>query len=430
MGPRHLVKNMSGQLGRYRGSSRHFRTSACLWTAQNFTMPAMSPTMTEGNIASWKIQEGDSFSTGDVLLEIETDKAQMDVEAQEDGKLAKIIQPGGTKGVKVGSRIAITAEEDDNLTTLDLPSEDKSNPPQLDRESTARPSRPSESQVDSPSRPSKPDSSSPSKQRYPLYPSVAQLLHNKGIAQSEAEHIKASGPKGRLLKGDVLAYLGTIRASYASEQSARIEKLGRLNLSGVKSASPKKEVKLSKEAQPEPAAIPPKPELAPNTQVTVAISLSSALTLQKRIHDTLGVSLPLSTLIDRATELANEDLPCSHARTPSADEIFDDVLGLNKIPRSSRSRGHFLPQMIAIPGPVTFNSRKTPPSTDVYDILTGRSPEPRSPAMGRIEDKYNDVRPASNLFGVNTAKGDEKRARAFLERFKTILQVEPGRLII
>ena len=72
-------------------------------------MPAMSPTMTEGNIANWKVKEGeprssqsvfrrcllndlvgDSFSTGDVLLEIETDKAQMDVEAQEDGKLAKI----------------------------------------------------------------------------------------------------------------------------------------------------------------------------------------------------------------------------------------------------------------------------------------------------------------------------------------------------
>lgn len=79
--------------------------------AQNFTMPAMSPTMTEGNIASWKIKEGkqsakdhkwslwillisylagETFSTGDVLLEIETDKAQMDVEAQDDGKMAKI----------------------------------------------------------------------------------------------------------------------------------------------------------------------------------------------------------------------------------------------------------------------------------------------------------------------------------------------------
>lgn len=54
-------------------------------------MPAMSPTMTEGGIAEWKKKEGDSFSAGDVLVEIETDKATIDVEAQDDGVLAKII---------------------------------------------------------------------------------------------------------------------------------------------------------------------------------------------------------------------------------------------------------------------------------------------------------------------------------------------------
>lgn len=91
-------------------SSLGFQTYSRALAAQNFTMPAMSPTMTEGNIASWKVKEGenqllrqdwlhiaygiasqgDSFSTGDVLLEIETDKAQMDVEAQDDGIVAKI----------------------------------------------------------------------------------------------------------------------------------------------------------------------------------------------------------------------------------------------------------------------------------------------------------------------------------------------------
>jgi pyruvate dehydrogenase E2 component (dihydrolipoamide acetyltransferase) len=54
-------------------------------------MPAMSPTMTEGGIASWKLKEGDTFTAGDVLVEIETDKATIDVEAQDDGFLAKII---------------------------------------------------------------------------------------------------------------------------------------------------------------------------------------------------------------------------------------------------------------------------------------------------------------------------------------------------
>src|SRR5271168_473747 len=101
-----------------------FRTSAKRLAAQNFTMPALSPTMTEGNIATWNVKEGDSFSAGDVLLEIETDKASMDVEAQDDGIMAKIIQPDGAKGVQVGSRIGIIAEPGDDLSSLEMPEEE------------------------------------------------------------------------------------------------------------------------------------------------------------------------------------------------------------------------------------------------------------------------------------------------------------------
>jgi len=69
---------------------------------------------------------GDSFSAGDVILEIETDKAQMDVEAQEDGILAKIVVAEGAKAVQVGSRIAVLAEEGDDLATLEIPADDSS----------------------------------------------------------------------------------------------------------------------------------------------------------------------------------------------------------------------------------------------------------------------------------------------------------------
>src|SRR5271167_4137093 len=87
-------------------------------------MPALSPTMTEGNIVSWRVKEGDPFSAGDVLLEIETDKALMDVEAQDNGILAKIIQPDGAKGVQVGTRIGDIAEPGDDLSSLDIPKEE------------------------------------------------------------------------------------------------------------------------------------------------------------------------------------------------------------------------------------------------------------------------------------------------------------------
>ncbi|KAJ2740085.1 hypothetical protein GGI20_005994, partial [Coemansia sp. BCRC 34301] len=83
-------------------------------------MPALSPTMTEGGIARWEKKEGESFSAGDLLLQIETDKAQMDVEAQDDGVLVKILAPDGTLNVAVNSPIAITAEEGDDLASIDI----------------------------------------------------------------------------------------------------------------------------------------------------------------------------------------------------------------------------------------------------------------------------------------------------------------------
>ena len=66
-------------------------------------MPALSPTMTAGNIGSWQKQPGDTLAPGDVLVEIETDKAQMDFEFQEDGVLAKILKESGEKDVAVGN---------------------------------------------------------------------------------------------------------------------------------------------------------------------------------------------------------------------------------------------------------------------------------------------------------------------------------------
>ena len=66
-------------------------------------MPALSPTMTMGNVGTWQKKIGDAISPGDVLVEIETDKAQMDFECQEEGYLAKILVENGTKDVKIGT---------------------------------------------------------------------------------------------------------------------------------------------------------------------------------------------------------------------------------------------------------------------------------------------------------------------------------------
>src|SRR5215469_6136424 len=82
-------------------------------------MPALSPTMTEGAVARWLKKEGDEVHSGDVIAEIETDKATMEYEAVDEGRLGKIIVPEGTQGVKVNEPIAVLLEEGEDASALD-----------------------------------------------------------------------------------------------------------------------------------------------------------------------------------------------------------------------------------------------------------------------------------------------------------------------
>ena len=83
-------------------------------------MPALSPTMTEGNLAKWNVNEGDTIAAGDVICEIETDKATMEVEAVDEGVLGKILVPGGTEAVQVNSVIAMILEDGEDAGAIDL----------------------------------------------------------------------------------------------------------------------------------------------------------------------------------------------------------------------------------------------------------------------------------------------------------------------
>ncbi|MBA3448340.1 MAG: pyruvate dehydrogenase complex dihydrolipoamide acetyltransferase, partial [Pseudaminobacter sp.] len=82
----------------------------------NITMPALSPTMEEGNLAKWLVKEGDKVAPGDVIAEIETDKATMEVEAVDEGTVARLVVPAGTEGVKVNALIAILAAEGEDAS--------------------------------------------------------------------------------------------------------------------------------------------------------------------------------------------------------------------------------------------------------------------------------------------------------------------------
>jgi len=328
----------------------------------------------------------------------------------------------------------VLAEPGDDIKSLEIPEEissssksspEQSSPPKVSSESQSEKpvSRTPSSDTSTSESSSKPQTKS-LPQKYPLYPSVQFLLHGKGLSEEDATKITASGPNGRLLKGDVLAYLGRIEKAYPSNQSKRIAKLGHLDLSNIKKAQPKKNTaRIETVEKGRPAA-----ELDLDSQIAVPVSLDAVLATQKRIQQSLGISLPLSIFIARASEMANEDLPRGKSTQPTSTELFDAVLGLDNVKKTSK--GRYTPKIMPVPPAGALPSSPKPMNKlDIFDILTGPAKPPR---MQNVAAPGSSGGPtgANNVFSVTAKKGDERRARVYLERVKTVLEVEPGRCVL
>lgn len=333
----------------------------------------------------------------------------------------------------MGSRIAVIAEADDDASSVEIPPEDtdmsassKTPPQELSKSSDSKSETP-KNPKDGASAPTEQKKAAvekipgkAQKQSYPLYPSVSQLFHEHGLDKSEADKIPATGPGGRLLKGDVLAYIGSIKASYPLEQSKRLSGLAHLDLSSIKLA-PKQSPTPSKEKKKEA------PELEQDTEIAVSISFKAVQEVQQRVQKVLGIDISLDTFISRAVDLSNADLPRPANASLNADELFGEVLGLNKVD-TSVSNGVYLPQITALPSTMRIPRWTTPKQPDIIDILTEKPTPMRSLSQPKV--KSSDLGGATTIFSVNVAKGEEKRARVFLERVKTILQVDPGSLVL
>lgn len=356
----------------------------------------------------------------------------MDVEAQEDGVLAKIMQPDGSKSIKVGARIAVVAESGDDLQSLEMPADEAPKSGATAESESASKEQSSSNNTQESTLPSKDKSealahTSHVSQKYPLYPSVQALLRESGLSDEDARKIPASGPNGRLLKGDVLSYIGKISRDYSSVQSSRINNLGHLDLSNIQRAEPKPPSK-----PPPPPPTKPAPEPEPDTQIAVSISLAAVLATQKRMTDTLGITLPLSTFIARASQIANSHLPRAKGAAPTMDELYDAVLGLDQVAKTSH--GTYVPQVTAL-APVGVADAVSPPRRkqreDIIDILSGPS-TPKSRNAGRKAPSASDAAStdSTNVFSVLARSGEEQRARTYLERVKTVLEAEPGRCVL
>ncbi|RYH03364.1 pyruvate dehydrogenase complex dihydrolipoamide acetyltransferase [Salipiger sp. IMCC34102] len=172
-------------------------------------MPALSPTMEEGTLAKWLVKEGDTVSAGDLLAEIETDKATMEFEAVDEGTMGKIVVPEGTEGVKVNDVIAVLlaeGESADDIGEISQHSEGES--------SHAEPAEPSEqtepaagygregsaAQEEKPDTESADDHHAEEGARIFASPLARRIAEEKGLDLAD---IEGSGPRGRIVKADV-----------------------------------------------------------------------------------------------------------------------------------------------------------------------------------------------------------------------------------
>jgi len=185
----------------------------------NITMPALSPTMEEGNLAKWLVKEGDKVKSGDVIAEIETDKATMEVEAVDEGIIAKIVVPAGTEAVKVNALIAILAEEGEDVAAAAAgggsaaPKAEAAPAPKA--EATPAPAA-APTAAPAPAVASAAPAAS-SGERIFASPLARRLAKEAGL---DLNAVSGSGPKGRVVKSDVEKAVSTGGAKAAPAPSA------------------------------------------------------------------------------------------------------------------------------------------------------------------------------------------------------------------
>ena len=194
-------------------------------------MPALSPTMTEGNVASWLKSEGDEVAAGDILCEIETDKATMEVEATDEGTLGRIVVPAGTEGVAVNAVIGLILEEGEDASALDgaesaapAAAAPAAAPPEPAAEPAPAASAAPAPQATTPvaAAPGGNGATPPALAREPgarifASPLARRMAKQAGLA---LEAIAGTGPNGRIVKVDVEAAIAAAAAAPAAAVAA------------------------------------------------------------------------------------------------------------------------------------------------------------------------------------------------------------------
>ncbi|XP_058205701.1 dihydrolipoyllysine-residue acetyltransferase component 1 of pyruvate dehydrogenase complex, mitochondrial isoform X2 [Rhododendron vialii] len=234
-------------------------------------MPALSPTMSQGNIVKWKKKEGDKIEVGDVLCEIETDKATVEFESLEEGFLAKILAPEGSKDVAVGQPVAVTVEDEDDIETVRASISGGEVKEEMPTQHEAR---------------SEPRAQKTGFKR--ISPSAKLLITEHGL---DASSITASGPRGTLLKGDVL---GAIKSGKASPKTLFKDQSPRIHPQTSLPASPESKSHLKQSDSYEDL---------PNSQIRKVIAKRLLESKQNTPHLYLSSDVILDPLLSFRKEL-------------------------------------------------------------------------------------------------------------------------------
>jgi pyruvate dehydrogenase E2 component (dihydrolipoamide acetyltransferase) len=285
-------------------------------------MPALSPTMEEGTLAKWLVKEGDEVKSGDILAEIETDKATMEFEAVDEGKIARILVPEGTDGVKVGAPIAIMAGEGEDASAAAKASPSPpagEGQPSAARQGEGAPPKPDQPvgtapaqvPVETPAAPSAPAAPSPQPspargegERIKASPLARKLAQAQNIDLSS---LQGTGPGGRIVRADVDAAAGGAPASAPAPAAApaAAPALGtHLVMPGpIEQAIPHEAIKLSNVRKTIARRLTESKQQIPHIYLTVDIQLDALLKLRGELNAGLAsrnIKLSVNDLLIKA----------------------------------------------------------------------------------------------------------------------------------
>jgi pyruvate dehydrogenase E2 component (dihydrolipoamide acetyltransferase) len=267
-------------------------------------MPALSPTMEEGTLAKWLVKEGDTVSSGDILAEIETDKATMEFEAVDEGTISKILVPEGSDGVKVGTPIALLAGEGEDASAAAVAPAPK---PEAKPAGAAKPEPgpPPQAPVETPAAPAAP-AAAPSRaegERIKASPLARRLAEAQGIDLST---LKGSGPGGRIVRADLgTAAGGAMAAPQAAPRAAAAAPVEPGDI-------PHEVVKLSNMRKTIARRLTESKQQIPHIYLTVDIQLDALLKLRSELNAGLEarkVKLSVNDLLIKALAHALIEVP-------------------------------------------------------------------------------------------------------------------------